>query len=362
MMRPDETRPMKPAITASSWRMPAEHEPHERTLIAWPTDDGVYGPLVSAARDAHAEIARLIARYEPVTMLTPVSQLDEARRLCGPDVDVRSLECDDSWVRDTGPMYQLDAAGTTRRATLWQFNGYGGKYPHERDAGLAAQWCALREEPTVSMPMVLEGGSIITNGHNLVVTTSQCLLNPNRNPTLGRGQIEGILLEATGMAEVVWLPYGLSRDCDTDGHVDNLAAFAPSGQMLLQTCADPTSPDHDRLAINRRWLNGCRNHRGEPLQVIEIPVLPEVEFARRLVSVPYLNFYVANGLVLVPTTDHPADSEILEMIASEFPDRQVIGLAVGPILAYGGGGIHCITQQIPAVCKPVSYEPGRTPL
>lgn len=364
MREPD---PMKPGVPASSWRMPAEHEPHERTLISWPTDDGVYGPLVGAARDAHAEIAKVIARHEPVTLLANASDIDEARRLCGPDVEIRGFEFDDSWVRDTGPIYQLNAAGSARRATLWQFNGYGGKYPHERDASLAARWCASTEEPTVSMPMVLEGGSVITNGHNLVVTTIQCLLNPNRNPSLGRGQIEEILLTATGMAEVVWMPYGLSRDLDTDGHVDNLAAFTPSGQMLLQTCADPTSPDHIRLGINRRWLNGCRNRWGEPLQVIEIPILPEVEFARRVVSVPYLNFYVANGLVLVPTSGHPADSEILGMVATEFPDRQVIGLAVGPILAYGGGGIHCVTQQVPAVHEtvshePASYEPGQTPL
>jgi agmatine deiminase len=350
--------------TPSQWRMPAEHEPHERTLIAWPTDHGVYGPLVGAARDAHAEVARVIARWEPVTMLTSPSQADEARRLCGPEVEVVPMDIDDSWVRDTGPIYQLNSSGSVRRATLWKFNGYGGKYPHDLDASLATRWCARHADSTVSLPMVLEGGSIITNGHNLVVTTIDCLLNPNRNPSFGRGKIEKILLEASGMSEVVWLPFGLHRDYDTDGHVDNLAAFAPDGQILVQTCNDTESPDHERLGINRRWLDGCRDQRNDPLRVIEIPVLPEVEFARRVVSVPYLNFYIANGLVLVPTTGHRADSEILDMIAAEFPDREVIGLEVGPILAYGGGGIHCITQQVPAVIDPpsVSYEPGQTPL
>jgi agmatine deiminase len=335
--------------TQPHWRIPAEHEPHERTLICWPTDDGIYGPLVGAARDAHSEIARVIARCEPVTMLTPAAQMGEARRLCGPEVDVQEMDIDDSWVRDTGPIYQVGSATPGRRATLWQFNGYGAKYPHERDAALAARWCALTDEPTVVMPMVLEGGSIITNGHNLVVTTIECLLHPNRNPDLGRGRIEEMLREASGMNEVVWLPFGLSRDRDTDGHVDNLAAFAPAGQILVQTCNDSDSSDHQRLSINRRWLNGCRDQHGEPLRIVEIPVLPEVEFAGRLVSVPYLNFYVANGVVLVPTTGHHADAEVVDIIAAEYPDRQVIGLEVGPILAYGGGGIHCITQQIPTI-------------
>jgi len=340
------------SATTPQWRIPAEYEPHERTLICWPTDEGVYGPLVGEARDAHSEIARVIARYEPVTMLTPPAQVEQAQRLCGPEVDVQPMEIDDSWVRDTGPIYQLSATAQLRRASVWKFNGYGGKYPHDRDGSLAARWCAVTDEPTITMPMVLEGGSIITNGHNLVVTTTECLFHPNRNPSLGRGQIEDTLLEATGMTEVVWLPFGLSRDHDTDGHVDNLAAFAPAGQILIQTCNDTNSPDHQRLTTNRRWLNGVRNHQGEPLRVVEIPILPEIEFARRVLSAPYLNFYVANGLVLVPTTGHRADAEVLEIIAAEFPGREVIGLQVGPILAYGGGGIHCVTQQIPAITAP----------
>ncbi len=332
-----------------TWRIPAEYEPHERTLISWPTTDGVYGPLVSAAREAYAEVATVISAFEPVTMLTPKDQLDLATQMCGAGVEIQPFDLDDSWVRDTGPIYQLAANGTSRRATVWRFNGYGGKYPHTLDATLAERWCKLTEEPSVSIPMVLEGGSIITDGEDLLLTTSECLLNPNRNPTLGRGQIEAQLRAASGMGQVIWLPYGLVRDHDTDGHVDNLAAFAPAGQLLLQTCADPSSPDHNRLAINRRWLKGVHTHNGEPLRVVEIPVLPEVEFARRTLTVPYLNFYVANGLVLVPVTGSTTDSEMLAIIATEFPDSEVIGLEVGPILAYGGGGIHCITQQIPAL-------------
>jgi agmatine deiminase len=116
----------------------------------------------------------------------------------------------------------------------------------------------------------------------------------------------------------------------------------------VQTTSDPHSPDSHRLNTNLRWLDAYRDSHGQPLRIVEIPVLPEVEYARRLVSVPYLNFYVANGLVIVPTSGHAADTEMLSLLAEQFPNRRVVGLDVGPILAYGGGGIHCITQQIPA--------------
>jgi agmatine deiminase len=331
-----------------TWRMPAEYETHERTLISWPADNGVYGPLVDAAREAHAQVAQVIAEYEPVTMLTEPSQAELAAVQCGPRVEILPIELDDSWIRDTGPIYQVDRSGGIRRASLWDFNGYGHKYPHSLDMTLAARWCEKAGHQTVEMPMVLEGGSIITNGRDLLVTTMQCLLHPNRNPTLGRREIEEMLLSASGMSQVVWLPYGLSRDHDTDGHVDNVAAFAPSGQLIVQTTSDPRSPDFDRLSTNVRWLDAYRDIDGHRIDVVEIPVLPEVEFARRLVSVPYLNFYVANGLVLVAVTGHAADAEMLALLAEQFPERKVVGLDVGPILAFGGGGIHCITQQVPA--------------
>jgi agmatine deiminase len=331
-----------------TWQMPAEHEPHERTLISWPSNGGVYGPLVDAAREAHAHVAQVIAEYEMVTMLTEPSQVEAAAARCGPQVEILPIELDDSWIRDSGPIYQLDRASHHRRATLWNFNGYGHKYPHALDQTLAARWCAMAGHDTVSIPMVLEGGSITTNGKDLLATTMECLLHPNRNPTMGRQQIEALLLNASGMSQVIWLPYGLIRDHDTDGHVDNVAAFAPAGQLIMQTTSDPDSPDFERLSTNLRWLDAYRDSHGQPVRVVEVPVLPEVEFARRLVSVPYLNFYIANGLVLVPVTGHSADPEMLALLAEQFPDRRVVGLEVGPILAYGGGGIHCITQQIPA--------------
>jgi agmatine deiminase len=335
----------EPSMT---WLMPAEHEPHDRTLISWPTDHGVYGPLVDAAREAYAQVAQVIAEHEPVTMLAAPSQAEIAHELCGSKVEILPIEMDDSWIRDSGPIYQVDRANERRRATVWKFNGYGHKYPHDLDSTLAARWCASAGHEVVSVPMVLEGGSIITNGQDLLVTTMQCLLHPNRNPTMGRQRIETTLQECSGMSQVIWLPYGLSRDHDTDGHVDNVAAFAPDGQLIVQTTSDPHSPDSHRLNTNLRWLDAYRDSHGQPLRIVEIPVLPEVEYARRLVSVPYLNFYVANGLVIVPTSGHAADTEMLSLLAEQFPNRRVVGLDVGPILAYGGGGIHCITQQIPA--------------
>lgn len=331
------------------WRIPAEHEHHAGTLISWPTTAGVYGPLVDTARAAHAEVARVIATAEPVSVLAHPEEAEVARALCGHAIEVIALEIDDSWVRDTGPIFQVDDTGTQRRATLWQFNGYGHKYPHSLDATVAARWCALTGESTLSMPMVLEGGSVVSDGVDTLLTTTQCLMHPTRNPHLGRHEIEAHLRAASGMEQIVWLPHGLSLDHDTDGHVDNIAAFAPDGRVIVQACEDRNDPDHDRLEINRRWLAGHRRSDGSPYEVIDIPVLPRVEVARRTVSVPYLNFYVANGLVVVPVCGHPADAEMLDLIGAAYPGRQVVGVEVGEILAFGGGGIHCITQQIPAV-------------
>jgi agmatine deiminase len=147
----------------------------------------------------------------------------------------------------------------------------------------------------------------------------------------------------------VWLPYGLALDDDTDGHVDNIAAFARPGTLLVQGCDDESEPDWLFTHVDRRCARGALDARGEAIEVVEVPVLPYTEIGGERVAVPYLNFYVANGVVVVPVCGHAADGEMLAIIAEQFPEREVIGLDVGAVLAFGGGGIHCITQQVPRV-------------
>jgi agmatine deiminase len=330
--------------------MPAESAPHERTVMCWPTRPSLYGELLSAAEHAHAEVAATIARFEPVTMIAPPAVAARAAARCGPAVEVVELPTDDSWFRDTGPIYVLSADGTHRVALDWIFNSWGEKYaPWERDAALAAEWARLAGDEVRPVPMVLEGGSIAVDGAGTLLTTTQCLLHPNRNPTLTRTQIEAHLCRELGVDVVLWLPHGLALDEDTDGHVDNVAAFVRPGLVLLQGCADEAEPDHLRADVNRRSIAGAPDADGRAIEIVEVPLLPFAFVGGTRVSVPYLNYYVGNGFVVVPVCGHEADADMVAIIAEHHPDRETIPLDVGAVLAYGGGGIHCITQQVPAV-------------
>ncbi|CAB4885354.1 unannotated protein [freshwater metagenome] len=330
-------------------RMPGEFEAHERTVLCWPARASVYGDLMPAAEEAHARVARAIADYEPVSVIAnPGAAASRAAELCGGRVEIVELPIDDSWFRDSGPIYVTDGGGG-RVATDWAFNGWGGKYtPFNQDDQVASRWADHAGHPSRRMPMVLEGGSLTVDGEGTLVTTVQCLMHPNRNPGMTRHDIEARLRRELGVDTIIWLPYGLADDDDTDGHVDNVAVYARPGVLVMQGCDDPDEPDWLRMNVNARWARGSSDAAGRALQVVEIPVLPFVEIGGQRRPVPYGNYYVGNGFVLVPTAKHPADTDMLAIIAEQYPGRDVIGLDVGPILAHGGGGIHCITQQVPA--------------
>jgi agmatine deiminase len=329
-------------------RMPAEFAPHERTVMCWPARETLFGELLADAEAAHALVATTIARFEPVTMIADVGAGERVAQACGDTVDVVELPIDDSWFRDTGPIYVVD--GDRRLALDWVFNGWGRKFtPFDADAAVACRYAAATGEEVRTVPMVLEGGAIGVDGEGTLITTEQCLLHPNRNPAMTRVEIESALCAELGVTTIVWLPYGLALDIDTDGHVDNIAAFARPGTLLVQGCDDEAERDWLRTNIDRRCASGAIDARGEAIEVVEVPVLPYTEIGGERVAVPYLNFYVANGAVVVPVCGHPADDDMLAIIADQFPARETIGLDVGAVLAYGGGGIHCITQQVPRV-------------
>jgi agmatine deiminase len=309
----------------------------------------LYGPLLPDAEAAHALVARTIAAYEPVTMIAnPGASADAAAAACGDGVHVVELPIDDSWFRDSGPIYVTD--GDRRVALDWAFNAWGGKYePYDNDAAVARLYADHAGDESRTVPVVLEGGAIAVDGAGTLVTTEQCLLHPNRNPLLSRADIEAVLAAELGVTRVVWLPYGLALDDDTDGHVDNIAAFAGIGTLLVQGCDDESEDDWLRCNVNTRCARGAIDALGEAIEVVEVPVLPYTAVGGERVAVPYLNYYVANGVVVVPVCGHPADDDMLAIITEQYPDRDVIGLDVGAVLAYGGGGIHCITQQVPRV-------------
>lgn len=320
--------------------MPAEWAPHERTLMAWPRRFELWHDALDEARQAHAAVADAIAAFEPVTMVADPEDAADARARCPAGVDVVELPIDDSWLRDSGPVYVRGPDGA-RVAVHFGFNAWGGKFPPwDRDAQVGALIAQRLGDEVVEAPFVLEGGSISVDGEGTLMTTEQCLLNPNRNPDLDREEIERALGDHLGVERVVWLGKGLAEDLDTDGHVDLVCAFTAPGEVLLQS-APPGSPDHEPMEDNRRRLEDA------DMAVRRLDPLPEVEVHGMRVAVSHMNFYLCNGAVIVPVAGVESDAEALATIGAAYPGREVVGVP-GAVLAYGGGGPHCITQQVPA--------------
>jgi agmatine deiminase len=333
---------------ATGLAMPAEWVEHERTLMAWPTRLELWGDGLAGAKRDYAAVARAVAAFEPVLMVAPDGARADVQRRCGHGVDVVELPIDDSWIRDSGPIF-VTGAGGRRAGVDFGFNGWGGKFlPCERDDALPRALLGHLGIDRFEAPFVLEGGSICVDGEGTLITTEQCLLNPNRNPELDRDEIEALLALYLGIESVVWLPHGLAEDRDTDGHVDNVAAFVEPGRVLLQTVADRSSPDYEPLQENLELLRAATDARGRPLDVVELDVLPATEVRGLPGCVPYTNLYLANGAVIVPVCgdDPDRDEQVLGMLASLFAPREVVAVP-GRMLAEGGGGVHCITQQVP---------------
>ena len=335
----------EPAVE-SGWRMPAEWAPHERTVIAWPQREAAWrGTTIEAARDSHAEVVAAVSQFEPVLLVADPSQEDDARsRVPAENVELLPLPIDDSWMRDSGPII-VTAPGGGRVGVDFRFNAWGESFsPYDNDAAVAAGILEHLGIERRESGLVLEGGSIAVDGNGLLVTTEQCLLDPTRNPELDREAIGAGVGAALGAERVIWLGQGLVEDADTDGHVDNICAFVEPGRALLQTVPDPGDPNWAGVEDNRRRLQEAG------VEVVELELLPRTERdSGEPVVVPYMNFYVANGALIVPVggMDPDMDEEALGRLAGLFPGREVVGID-GRVLALGGGGIHCITQQIPA--------------
>jgi agmatine deiminase len=321
-------------------RLPAEWEPHERTLMGWPCRRELWGQTLEQARADYAAVANAIAAFEPVTMIAnPGEDSSRAGAACGANVDVVQLPLDDSWLRDCGPIYVYRPDGT-RLAVHFRFNAWGEKFsPWEHDAAVGGLISGRLGDEVVHDELVLEGGSIVGDGRGTLLTTEQCLLNPNRNPSLTREQIEDALRTRLGVERIVWLGQGLLEDRDTDGHVDLIAAFTRPGQVLLQT-VDAGNPNHGHCEENRSRLAAAA------IDVLELPFLPYSVIAGEQVASGYLNLYLCNGAVIVPVCGADSDREALAIIAGAFAGREVVPVP-GATLAYGGGGPHCITQQVP---------------
>jgi agmatine deiminase len=325
--------------------MPPEWARHERTLMAWPCRRELWGGELQAAKAESAGVANAVAAFEPVTMVVGSAEdAAEARASTSAAVEILELPIDDSWLRDSGPIFVVDdPARPTRRAGVhFGFNAWGEKFPgFDRDAAVGGL-LAERLGDVVTAPLVLEGGSIVVDGAGTLLTTEQCLLHPNRNPGLTREEIERHLRDYLGVQRVVWLGQGLVEDRDTDGHVDLIAAFVEPGRVLLQSAA-PGTPNHGNMAENRERALAAG------LEVIDFEPLAYTSVAGEDVVASYMNFYMGDRFVIVPVAGEPElDDAALDRLREVFAGKEVVGVP-GVVHAFGGGGPHCITQQVPAL-------------
>jgi agmatine deiminase len=329
---------------ADGYAMPAEWSPHAGSLMEWPCRRELWGDRLDEARDEYAGVARAIAAFEPVHMVANPGDADGVRDRCGAAVDVIELPIDDSWMRDNGPTFVRDAAG--RLAVVgFSFNAWGNRWhPHDADAAIPERIARHLGLPFYRAPMVAEGGAFLVDGEGTLLTTEQCLLNPNRNGTMPRQAVEEVLRAYLGVRTIVWLPFGHSLDTGpegTDGHIDGIAAYAGPGKVLLEVPEDPSATEYATGRANLAALEAAVDAAGRRFQVTRLD-------PGRVTEVVFANLYLANGAAIVPVTGSPADDEpVLAQLATVFPDREIVPVA-GRTVSFGGGGPHCITQQIPA--------------
>ncbi len=330
-----------------TFRMPAEWEPHERCLMAW-TGAEKWGKHLEAARNNYAEVANAIAAFEPLTMLVNTEDAAGARRALTSDIEIVEMPFEYAWTRDSGPVVVVDEEGN-RAGIDFRFNSWGEKFlPYGQTAASAEAVLAVLGIERIESPMVLEGGAITVDGRGTLITTEQCLLNANRNPGMSKEDIERELANKLGVEKIIWLPWGITDDWVTDGHVDAVCTFVRPGVVLAQSCDDPADPDYEWLAANLEVLGEATDATGRKLDVIELPPMPSDELDGDVVPTVYANVYLANGGVIVPIGESPTDEDAIAILEKTFPDREVVGVS-GAALSYGGGGPHCVTMQIPAV-------------
>ena len=324
------------------YHMPPEWAEHIRMFIAWPVADPVWAENLPLAYRAFAEAARVIARFEPVTLLANPGEEASIRSSVGEGIDIRTVAHDDCWVRDSGPTFVHDDSGDLS-AVHWEFNAWGGKYPNiSLDRQVPTRICEIFDVSEYRVPIILEGGSIHTNGAGTILTTAECLLNPNRNPSLRREEIDRILCETLDASRVVYLPEGLWRD-ETDGHVDNIACFLDERTVLLPVTEDRSDPNYERLRAARRTVRDA----GFDIEEIVHPPLT-LENGEPL-TLSYVNFVFVNNGIILPTFGgelEEFDYRAAERMRSLFPKREIARVATRDIVR-GGGNIHCITQQMP---------------
>jgi agmatine deiminase len=344
----------------TSYRMPAEWEPHRATWIAWPYSEFDFRDKLRAIDFVYAEIVRLLSRSEMVEVLCHTPQiLEHARHAiewCGVRENYRLhlQPYDRSWLRDSAPTAVKDSQGKTRWVQ-WQFNAWAKYDNFTLDRAIPSfiaekSGCALipTARPDNGEPLVIEGGAIDSDGEGTLLTTEECLLSPiqERNPGLSREGYEQAFNRYLGISKTIWLGRSCEGD-DTHGHVDDVARFVAPGVVVLSYEADPSSDNHEASLDNLRRLECATDAKGRKLQIVKLPTPGFLIYGDERLPASYANFYIGNRVVLVPTFNDPNDREVLNTLAKLFPTRSVVGVHAGDLIL-GFGTVHCLSQQEPA--------------
>jgi agmatine deiminase len=336
--------------------MPAEWMPHRATWLAWPHNRETWPNQLETVREVWVQIIQTLALNEQVVLLVNDEQTEQdvVLRLKNvgavtKNISILKIPTVDVWMRDYGPTF-LTRKDSENPLALndWIFNGWGKKYrSYEDDDRVAKDMASLLKIPVFNHSVVLEGGSIEVNGAGTCLTTTQCLLNQNRNPNMSRGEIEQFLKNALGVSHLIWLAEGIVGD-DTDGHIDDIARFINPMTIVCVLETNPKDENYIPLRENYERLKGARDQDGHLLSVVTLPCPVPLHHQGSRLPASYANFYIANEVVLVPVFDDPNDGQALGVLQELFPERRVAGLPCKALVA-GLGAIHCVTQQEPSI-------------
>ncbi|RKN85912.1 agmatine deiminase family protein [Paenibacillus ginsengarvi] len=333
------------------YSMPAEWTEHERTFISWPVRASmVYPDMYEQVSEGYAQIVKAIAEFEPVTVIVSPDDAEQVRsRFTETNVDILTIPHNDAWFRDNGPTFVVGENGEVAGVN-WKFNAWGGKYaPWDLDDAVAPIVLEHYGIKRFDAPLVMEGGSLHVDGEGTLLTTEECLLNPNRNPDMTREQIEDELKKFLNVSTVIWLNKGLSGD-ETDGHVDNIACFAAPGKVIMQVCDDPEDDNYAITQENLQRLAEATDAQGRKLEVIKLQQPPLTTYEDSRLTLSYLNFYFVNGGIVLPVFGGAAaetDRLAEQALQAAFPERR-IRTVDGMAIIREGGNVHCTTQQMTA--------------
>jgi agmatine deiminase len=331
--------------------MPAEWERHDATWLAWPYNLETWAGHLDGAEEAFAKIIEALTPHEIVELLVPSAAIEKraqqkltSRKIPEGKVHFHRIESGDVWIRDYGPIFIKRKAEIAY--TKWIYNAYGNKYADLLPGNDVPNQMPLIRFRRFDTGIVLEGGSIDVNGSGTLLTTEACLLSPDRNPALRKTDIEQKLKDFLGVSNILWLGSGIAGD-DTTGHIDALARFVAKVTVVAVIEEDPRDDNYKPLQENVKRLRRMKVEDGTPLTVIELPMPRVYVLEGRRMAATYANFYIGNGVVLVPIYGQPSDAIALAKLQSCFPDRKVLGIDSRE-LVWGYGSIHCATQQQPA--------------